>query len=144
MSEQKKAYQCEGCTGICCSVYQSVPVTTRDIKRLTRHLRTKIKSFARSYLQTKTHTLLLRRKVDPILRETCIFFDTQKRLCGVYEARPQVCRDWPAPEIRVEGAEDRCAYFDLLQFARKEQGPYAVPLVQIVRVIPDEKRKAVG
>lgn len=144
MDRQEVKYSCALCPGTCCSVYEKVSLTTRDVKRLTRHLRLKIKGFARLYLQQHTHAPVLRRKVDSVFRETCVFFDTQKRNCGVYDARPAVCREWPAAEIRLPGAEDRCQYFDLLEFARREQGPYAVPLVQIVRVIPDSSRKAVG
>jgi Fe-S-cluster containining protein len=43
----------------------------------------------------------------------CRFFDTEKRACTVYEARPAVCRSFPGP--------GRCGYYDFLSFERRTQ-----------------------
>ena len=54
----------------------------------------------------------------------CKFLDPDTRRCTIYHARPLVCREFPA--------RARCAYYDLLQFERVQQGDdTVVPLVQI-------------
>lgn len=131
MSEQK-AFDCTKCLGFCCSVYQAVNITTQDLKRLAEHFGISRKLALKRY----TNALTLKRKADGLLGETCVFFDTEARRCGVYEARPQVCRDWPKPEHRLEGAEGRCCYYDLYQFTKRElRAPNVLPLVQIKRYV---------
>ena len=67
---------------------------------------------------------ILRRKKDPIFGKACKFLDPLKRQCTIYDARPLTCRQFPARE--------RCAYYDLLQFERSQQGDDTVlPLIQI-------------
>jgi len=66
----------------------------------------------------------LRRKAEPIFGKACKFLDPVKRQCTIYDARPKVCREFPS--------RARCAYYDLLQFERSQQGDdTVVPLVQI-------------
>ena len=67
---------------------------------------------------------ILRRKADPIFGKACRFLDPVKRQCTIYFARPEVCREFPD--------HARCAYYDLMQFERVQQGDDTVmPLVQI-------------
>jgi Fe-S-cluster containining protein len=67
---------------------------------------------------------ILRRKADPIFGRACKFLDPELRRCTIYEGRPSTCREFPA--------QTRCAYYDLLQFERVQQGDDTVlPLVQI-------------
>ncbi|HYY41913.1 MAG TPA: YkgJ family cysteine cluster protein, partial [Pyrinomonadaceae bacterium] len=67
---------------------------------------------------------VLRRKADPIFGKACKFLDPQTRGCTIYHARPAVCREYPA--------RSHCAYYDLIQFERRQQADESVvPLVQI-------------
>ncbi len=67
---------------------------------------------------------ILRRKADPIFGKACRFLDPTTRGCTIYFSRPSVCREFPD--------RARCAYYDLLQFERSQQGDETVvPLVQI-------------
>ncbi|HLL71332.1 MAG TPA: YkgJ family cysteine cluster protein [Pyrinomonadaceae bacterium] len=121
----KAEYDCLKCIGTCCSVYDQVPVTRRDVLRLARHFLLSEEEATRRFTKMSTSGRILRRKRDPLLGRTCMFHDLQKRVCGIYEARPQVCREWPAHG-------DGCVYYDLLQFERKQQGDETiVPLIQI-------------
>ncbi len=53
-----------------------------------------------------------------------MFLDQETRGCTIYHGRPAVCREYPA--------RSRCAYYDLLQFERRQQDDQTViPLVQI-------------
>lgn len=126
------AYDCAKCPGMCCSVYELIKVTLVDIQRLARHLRIDSLKVRTRYIQAGTY---LKLKHDPVLDKTCIFFDTETRRCGVYEGRPQTCRDWPNPAHAQPGMEGRCCYFDLYRFAQKELGSDRVPIVRFEKVI---------
>jgi Fe-S-cluster containining protein len=107
-------YDCTKCPGYCCS-YPLIEVGRRDIVRLARH-------FGVSYEQAETRytkydrgekVRALRQQKDRHYGRICLLFDTETRRCTVYEARPQVCRDYP------EGR--RCGYYEFLQFERDFQ-----------------------
>lgn len=129
MGGDEKTFDCTRCLGFCCSIYEAVNITVSDLKRLAEHLGVAPKLAMKRY----TVGLTLKRKPDELLGETCVFFDTERRHCGVYEARPGVCREWPRPEHSPEG---RCCYYDLYQFTKREQrAPNVLPLVQIKRYV---------
>ena len=122
--QTKTSYNCSECPAYCCSVYERVQVTKRDVKRLAKHFGTDIDSAVRRYTTTYNGERILKRKADPIFGKACRFLDPQTRRCTIYLARPAVCREFPD--------QTRCAYFDLLQFERLQQGDdTVVPLVQI-------------
>jgi Fe-S-cluster containining protein len=107
-------YDCAKCPGYCCS-YPLIEVDRRDIARLARH-------FGLSYRQAEERytkfdrgekVRALRQQKDEHFGSICRLFDTEKRRCTVYEARPAVCRDYP------EG--NRCGYYDFLSFEREFQ-----------------------
>ena len=56
--------------------------------------------------------------------EACRFLDPETRGCGIYEARPTICRQYPA--------KSRCGYFDLMKFERDQQDdPEVLPIVRL-------------
>ena len=117
-------YNCSNCPAYCCSVYERVQVNKRDLKRLARHFAVDEQTAAKRYTKIYQGERVLRRKVDPILGEACRFLNLVTRRCTIYDARPEVCHDFPT--------RARCAYYDLLQFERSQQGDdTVVPLVQI-------------
>ena len=118
-------YDCSKCPAYCCSIYERVQVTKRDINRLARHFgvdyETALVRFTRTYNTTER---VLRRKADPVLGQSCAFLNPVTRQCKIYNARPTVCREFPTT--------DRCAHFDLLEFERAQQNdPDVLPLIQI-------------
>lgn len=120
-------FDCLKCVGFCCSLYERIPVNARDIRRLAKYHAITPEQAQRKFtkLHKVTRERVLRRKPDPILGETCIFFDLEKRLCGIYAGRPGVCREWPIHS-------NRCVYYDVLQFERVQQGSGEVlPIFQI-------------
>ena len=121
---ERSYYDCTKCPAYCCSIYERVQVTKRDIKRLAVHFGVDVETAERRFTTTWKGEKLLRRKADPIFGKACKFLDPATRQCTIYDARPLVCRNFPD---RV-----RCAYYDLLQFERIQQGDdTVVPLVQI-------------
>ncbi len=123
-NSQRSYYNCSNCPAYCCSVYERVQVTRRDIQRLANHFRVDWETAVKRFTTTWQGERILRRKFDPIFGKACKFLDPLKRQCTIYEARPKVCREFPS--------RARCAYYDLLQFERAQQGDDSVvPLVQI-------------
>ncbi|HZE62624.1 MAG TPA: YkgJ family cysteine cluster protein [Pyrinomonadaceae bacterium] len=123
--ETKPAYyNCAKCPAYCCSIYERVQVTKRDLKRLAKHFAVDLETAARRFTSIWQGERVLRRKADPIFGKACKFLNPDTRQCTIYHARPLVCREFPA--------RARCAYYDLLQFERVQQGDDTVlPLVQI-------------
>jgi uncharacterized protein len=134
--EQPRAYfDCNKCPAYCCSIYDRVQVTKRDVNRLARHFHVSVETAQRRYtrINRETGERVLRRVEDSIFAETCMFLNQETRGCGIYHARPGVCREYPD--------RSRCAYYDLLQFERRQQDDdTVVPLVQITfREVSEEK-----
>ena len=128
--EARKAdgYDCSKCPAYCCSIYTRIHVDEADIARLAEHFgKTKEETIQR-YTKRDTNDVdgerILRRKKDPILGEACEFLNLETRTCGIYDARPSVCRSYPYAK--------RCAYFDMLQSERDvQEDPDVLPLIQI-------------
>jgi Fe-S-cluster containining protein len=108
-------YSCAKCPAYCCT-YSDIEVTSRDVDRLAKH-------FGLDYAQAETRftkdddkkkVRLLRHKKDSIFDTACMFLDQEKRRCSIYEARPGICRKYPA--------STSCGYYDFLRFERTQQG----------------------
>ncbi len=117
-------YDCNECPAYCCSIYERVQVTPRDIRRLAKHFGVTEEAATLRYTKFFEKERVLRRKADPIFGQACRFLNPETRKCTIYNARPAVCREYPDTV--------RCAYYDLLKFERQQQGdPDALPLVKI-------------
>ena len=121
---EQPSYDCGKCPAYCCSVYERVQVTPRDVNRLAKHFEldyeTALVRFTRAYKDER----ILRRKADPVLGQSCTFLNPVTRRCKIYQARPLVCREYPDAK--------RCGYYDLLQFERQQQNdPDVLPLIRI-------------
>ena len=123
--EQPRVYfNCSKCPAFCCSIYERVKVTKRDITRLAKHFGVSFEVARARYTRDHDDERVLKRVDDAIFPETCIFLDQRTRGCTVYHARPGTCRGYPG--------RSRCAYYDLLQFERKQQGnDTVVPVIQL-------------
>jgi Fe-S-cluster containining protein len=123
--EQPRVYfNCSNCPAFCCSIYERVKVTKRDITRLAKHFGVSFEVARARYTRDHDDERVLKRVDDAIFPETCIFLDQRTRGCTVYHARPGTCRGYPG--------RSRCAYYDLLQFERKQQDDEnVVPIVTI-------------
>lgn len=122
--KKKSYYDCVDCPAYCCSVYDRVQVTSRDIRRLANHFGVTEEVATSRYTKVWNKERVLRRKKDVLFKETCQFINTETRGCTIYDARPAVCREFPTTT--------RCAYYDLLSFEREQQDdPKVIPLVHI-------------
>jgi Fe-S-cluster containining protein len=124
--EQPRVYfDCSKCPAFCCSIYERVQVSKRDLNRLAKYFKLSVETTARRYTKMwEGKERVLKRTPDPILGEACQFLDHETRGCTIYHARPEVCREYPD--------RSHCAYYDLLKFERRQQAdPNVLPLVQI-------------
>ncbi len=129
-------FDCNKCPAFCCSIYERVAVSKRDIKRLAKHFKVTPEVAARRY--TKIHResseRVLRRTSDPLLGEACKFLNHETRGCGIYHARPDVCREYPN--------RTRCSYYDVYRFELKQQADKRVlPLFKITFVDSPHEEK---
>jgi Fe-S-cluster containining protein len=102
---------------MCCSIYERVAVSENDIAALSQHLGVSRRAFLRTYTHRHGTEILLNRVPDELLEQTCVLLNQETRLCGVHQARPEVCRVWPPAETA-----GHCVYYDVLQFERSFQG----------------------
>jgi Fe-S-cluster containining protein len=117
-------YNCVECPAFCCSVYERVQVTRRDIRRLAKHFGVTEEVATARYTKMYAGERVLRRKRDHLFGQACQFINPETRGCGIYNVRPAVCREFPTTT--------RCAYWDLFQFEKEQQDdPDTLPLVKI-------------
>ena len=122
--QPRVTFNCSKCPAYCCSVYERVKVTRRDVKRLARHFGVPFEDARERYTTDFEGERVLRRVKDEIFEETCTFLNQETRGCSIYHGRPGVCREYPG--------RSRCVYYDLLRFERKQQGDETVvPLVRL-------------
>lgn len=112
-SAPRNQYNCLNCPGYCCS-YPVITVTKYDVGRLAKHFGISWEEAEKRFTKSQHgYKRILRKKKDEHFGTICRFFDQENRRCGVYEARPYVCRAFPG------GA--RCGYYDFLMFERRAQ-----------------------
>jgi Fe-S-cluster containining protein len=111
--KQSVQYNCAKCPGYCCS-YPVISLTKYDVERLAKHFGLTPEVAEKRFTKAAHgYKRIFRRKKDEHYGMICRFFDQEKRSCGVYPARPHVCRSFP-------GA-GRCGYYDFLSFERRTQ-----------------------
>jgi Fe-S-cluster containining protein len=117
-------YDCDKCVAYCCSIYDRVQVTPRDIKRLAARFGILPEAASKRFTKLWGKERILRRRADRLFGQACMFLNQETRKCTIYHARPGTCREFPNTA--------RCAYFDLLEFERTQQDdPDVIPLVKI-------------
>jgi len=90
-----------------------VIVQKSDVARLARHFDLDFDTALHRFTKVREGEPVLRHKKDKIYKTVCTFLDTKTRRCTVYEARPEVCREYPD--------RPRCGYFDFLSWEREFQ-----------------------
>ncbi len=107
------AYNCSKCPGYCCS-YPLIPLNSRDVDRLARHFGLGFEAARKKFTKKDgDQPYAMRRKADEHFGRVCRFFDTDKRRCTIYEARPEICRTYPGG--------NGCGYYDFLVSEREAQ-----------------------
>jgi Fe-S-cluster containining protein len=91
-----------------------IALNKRDVERLARHFDLSFEDARRKFTKVDgDEPYAMRRKADEHYGKICRFFDTEKRCCTVYTARPTICRQYPG--------DDHCGYFEFLKHERLAQ-----------------------
>ena len=117
-------YDCDKCIAYCCSIYDRVQVTPRDIRRLAAHFRVLRKSRRSGLPRCSAKKEFCGAKPIGCLARPACFWIRTRASAPIYHARPLYCREFPTTS--------RCAYYDLIEFEREQQNdPDVMPLVKI-------------
>ena len=102
---------CEDCGGGCCigeSGY--IWIAPKEIRALSKSLNIDVDEFITKYLRKIGYRYSL-KELEFGDGFRCIFFDTDKKQCSVYEFRPSQCRTFPFWEHfkkNIREVEEEC------------------------------------
>lgn len=86
---------CESCEGRCCTGESGyIYVTKSEIENISKLLNLEIQEFVNTYLFKKMYKYSIKEKRNGKDYE-CIFYDSSKNGCTIYEARPSQCKTFP-------------------------------------------------
>jgi Fe-S-cluster containining protein len=78
-------------------------VNQQEIAELARAVsEPDLEKFERDYVRE----VGVRKSLKEYDNGDCVFFDGERRLCRVYEARPRQCRTWPFWDSNLKTPED--------------------------------------
>lgn len=112
MDKIKPRYDCSKCPGYCCG-YDQIEISKADVKRLAKHFDITTEVAAKRYTKIDDGKIILRHHADESFTTICIFFNSEKRRCSIYDARPRTCRSYPYGP--------KCGYYEFLKFEREHQ-----------------------
>lgn len=95
-------FECTGCGDCCTGDPGYVWVTEAEIDKLATAVDMDSDTFADTYVRKIGARFSLREFPNG----DCVFFDSEKRSCTVYEARPTQCKTWPFWDSNLETPED--------------------------------------
>lgn len=84
-------FECTQCGDCCTGAPGFVWVNQEEIDALAARLGKTADEFEKRYVRK----IGVRRSLVEFPNGDCVFFDTEKRNCTVYEDRPRQCRTWP-------------------------------------------------
>ncbi|AXH12641.1 YkgJ family cysteine cluster protein [Halarcobacter bivalviorum] len=98
---------CETCNGNCCiGESGNIWVNKEEIERLKNHLNISLEELSKSYIEKRGYKYSIREVKLAEDNYACIFFDLEKKQCGIYEARPTQCRTFPFWEYFKKNKEE--------------------------------------
>jgi uncharacterized protein len=94
-------FECQACGGCCTGDPGYVWVDPEEIVALARAL-----AFPKlDFEQRLVRTIGRKKSLREFPNGDCVIFDTEKRGCRAYEARPAQCRTWPFWASNLESLE---------------------------------------
>lgn len=87
---------CDSCEGNCCiGESGNIWISRQEIEYLKDHLNISIEELASKYIEKRGYRYSIKERKLAENNYACIFFDLEKKQCGIYEARPTQCRTFP-------------------------------------------------
>jgi uncharacterized protein len=84
-------FECTQCGDCCTGAPGYVWVNGEEIRSIAALLHMEVDAFEDKYVRK----VGIRKSLVEFPDGACVFFNTDTRKCGVYEARPRQCRTWP-------------------------------------------------
>ncbi len=94
-------FKCTQCGDCCTGAPGYVWVNKEEIAALAARMKLSVEDFERDYVRQ----VGVRKSLIEYDNGDCVFFDTEKRRCEVYEDRPRQCRTWPFWESNLRTPE---------------------------------------
>ena len=88
--------KCFECGGQCCigeSGY--IWINKEEIEKLAKFLEIEVDKLKNIYLKKVAYKYSIKEYRTKEFGYVCVFFDTDKKMCQIYEVRPQQCRTFP-------------------------------------------------
>src|SRR2546421_8080354 len=79
-------YDCDKCVAYCCSIYDRVQVTSRDIRRLAAHFNILPEVASERFTKLWGKERILRRRADRLFGQACMFLNQETRKCIFFQA----------------------------------------------------------
>jgi hypothetical protein len=95
-------FSCTQCGNCCTGAPGYVWVTDQEVAALAARLGLGVGEFEAQYVRLVNG----QKSLIELPNGDCIFFDSQTRLCTVYEDRPQQCRTWPFWHSNIRSPAD--------------------------------------
>ncbi|MCG8472521.1 MAG: YkgJ family cysteine cluster protein [Desulfobacterales bacterium] len=102
---------CSRCGGRCCNGESGhIWVNRREMDAMANYLGISVEVFAQKYLKKVGYRFsIMEREKDGNF--ACLFYDEEKKGCGLYEVRPAQCRTfpfWDYFKTRPDEAAEEC------------------------------------
>jgi len=94
-------FECTQCGDCCTGAPGFVWVNQEEIDALAKQIDLDPETFEKKYVRK----IGMRRSLVEYPNGDCVFFDTEKRNCSVYEARPRQCKTWPWWNSNIKSEE---------------------------------------
>ena len=95
-------FKCTQCGDCCTGAPGYVWVNQAEIEGIAAELgESDVEVFEDAYVRK----VGIRRSLREFPNGDCVFFDTEKRTCTVYNARPRQCRTWPFWESNLKSPQ---------------------------------------
>jgi len=85
--EEFEKTDCLAC-GNCCKTTSPI-FTEKDIERIAKHLKMKVRDFVSQYLQRDSDDFMVLQTAP------CSFLDERDNTCFIYKVRPKACAEYP-------------------------------------------------
>lgn len=95
-------FECSQCGDCCTGAPGFVWVNSAEIEALAANVGLTAEAFEDQYVRR----VGVRKSLKEFPDGACVFFNTEKRNCNVYEARPRQCRTWPFWDSNLKTPED--------------------------------------
>ena len=94
-------FKCTQCGDCCTGAPGFVWVNAAEIAAFAKRFDMPVDEFEKKYVRR----VGIRKSLVEYDNGDCVFFDTEKRCCTVYEDRPRQCRTWPFWQSNVRTPE---------------------------------------